>query len=265
MKKYLFLFLLSLTAIHGGAVDDSQPGNDVQKIYQARAFGQLPLHFEANRGQFDDGVEYFSRGNGFSLFLTANEAVFAIQPSESNESFKGIPNAKTPFHSPGPPVFLRFQLLDANPQSDVSASDPLPGETNYLIGNDPNRWRAHIPNYAKVHYSGVYPGIDLIYYGNQRKLEYDFVVHPGADPARIRFQFQGANGCAINESGDLVLHTPLGEWVQHKPLLYQLRDGKKQEIQGRYMIYEDHTIGFKVGDYDINRPLIIDPILSFST
>ncbi|TMI11754.1 MAG: hypothetical protein E6H40_03915, partial [Betaproteobacteria bacterium] len=132
-------------------------------------------------------------------------------------------------------------------------------------GKDPAKWRTNVPTYAKVHYRAVYPGIDLVYYGNQRQLEYDFVVAPGADPNRIVLGFQGAERLEINAEGELVLHAG-GEVIhQRVPVIYQEIDGVRTKIEGRYVLKDAHRVGFQVAAYDPSRPLVIDPTLVYST
>ena len=161
---------------------------------------------------------------------------------------------------------LRMKLRNANPAAKVTGEDELAGTSNYFIGNDPAKWRTKVPTYAKVKYEGIYPGIDLVYYGNQRQLEYDFIVAPGADPHRIAFDVRGAKRIRRDARGDLVLTMKMGEdeirW--HKPLVYQERNGTRQEIAAHYAITDTNRVGFELAKYDAGRPLYIDPLI-FST
>src|SRR2546427_1923700 len=133
------------------------------------------------------------------------------------------------------------------------------------MGSDPANWRTDVPTYAKVRYKNVYPGIDLIYYGTQRQLEYDFVVSPGADPKRIRLGFQGVDKLEVDAQGDLVLHTATGVIRQRKPVIYQEVEGARREIAGGYVLEGARRVGFRVAAYDARRPLVIDPALFYST
>ena len=137
--------------------------------------------------------------------------------------------------------------------------------SNYLTGNDPSQWHTNVSDFARVKLQGVYPGVDLIYHGNQGQLEYDFTVAPGADPGTIRLAFQGADSTTLNAQGDLVLHTAAGDVVEHAPVLYQEIGGMRQSVSGRYLIGADGQVGFAVGSYDTSEPLVIDPTLSYST
>ena len=151
-------------------------------------YGNLPLSFEANHGQSDSTVKFLSRGRGYSFFLTSNEAVLVLSRSEPDESQTASRVARAAVRARHrKSAVVRMTLVNANPQSQAAGHDALPGKSNYFIGNDPAKWRTNIPTYAKVKYEGVYPGMDLVYYGNQGQLEYDFIVAPGADPASSRF------------------------------------------------------------------------------
>ena len=209
-------------------------------------YGRLPLHFEENRGQVDLQVRFLARGPGYGLYLTSGEAVLALGAKDR--------------------AVLRMALVGANSNAQVSGLDELPGKANYFIGKDPAKWRTNVPTYAKVRYRGVYPGIDLVYYGNQRQLEYDFVVARGADPRRIALRFAGAEKLEIDGQGDLVLHLPQGNVRVKRPVVYQSVDGKRQEIDGRYVVRDEDRVGFQLAAYDSNKTLVIDPIvLSYST
>src|SRR2546430_4743264 len=171
----------------------------------SEAYGKLPLHFEANRGQTHRDVRFLARGAGYSLFLTPTEAVLTLikpEPLARQPAARGSSRPRGPVTG----VVLRMTLAGANPDPRVTGLEELPGKANYFIGNDPAKWRTNVPTYAKVRYREVYPGIDLVYYGNQRQLEYDFVVAPGADPKRIVLGFQGAERLEINAEGEFVLY-----------------------------------------------------------
>src|SRR5436309_1962128 len=219
----------------------------------SETYGKLPLHFEANRGQTHEDVRFLARGAGYSLYLTADEAVLVLT--------RPNPDATQPR---GRPVVVRMSLVGAAPKPLVSGLDELPGKANYLIGN-PAKWRTNVPTYAKVHYREVYPGMDLVYYGNQRQLEYDFVVSPRADPERIVLGFQGAERLEINAEGEFVLHAAGGAIRQRVPVIYQEIDGVRTKIEGRYVLKDAHRVGFQVAAYDPSRPLVIDPTLVYST
>ena len=174
----------------------------------ADPYGKLPLTFEANQGQTDAQVQFMSMRHGRTLFLTSTEAVLRT----------------------GPNVF-RMKLAGANPSSKAEGAEPRIARSNYFIGNDPEKWRISVPNYGRVRFAEVYPGIDLVYYGKDGQLEYDWILKPGADPSKIRLQFEGVNKMRVDARGDLVLETASGEIREKKPTVYQDR-----QIAGRYVI-----------------------------
>ena len=228
-------------------------------------YGRLPLHFEVNRGQAHEDVRFLSRGQGYSLYLTAGEAVLVLTTRPDGRPDSRISHAQRDAPTPATSAVLRMSLVGAAPKPFVSGLDELRGKANYFIGSDPAKWRTNVPTYAKVHYRDVYPGIDLLYYGNQRQLEYDFVVAPGADPNAIVLGFQGAERLEIDAQGELVLHSAGGAIRQRKPFIYQEIDGVRREIDGGYVLRGKNRVGFQVAAYDSTRPLVIDPVLVYST
>jgi hypothetical protein len=179
--------------------------------------------------------------------------------SAKSEAPSGAGHRPATDRTPG--TVLRMKLRHANPAAKVTGVDELPGTSNYFIGNDPTKWRTNVPTYAKVKYEGIYSGIDLVYYGNQRQLEYDFIVAPGADPRRIAFDVSGAKQIRRDACGDLVLKMSEGEIRWHKPVAYQDKDGTRQEIAAHYAITDKNRVAFELAKYDASRPLYIDPLI----
>jgi len=220
------------------------------------SYGRLPLGFEANSGQTDARVKFLSYGRGFSLFLADAEAVVVLKKPDRCRT-KSTPNESLSGNA------IRMQLLGANTTARVVGSEELPGKANYFIGNDPSKWRTNIPTYAKVKYEDVFPGIDLVYYGNQGQLEYDFIVSPGIEPSSIGMRFQTDHKLTIDGNGDLLLQAESVRF--QKPRIFQQSGNVKRDIDGRYDLGADNTIRFSVGDYDHSEPLVIDPVLVYST
>jgi hypothetical protein len=234
----------------------------------------MPLQFEANHGQVDAQVKFLSRGSGYTLFLTPTESVMVLRQREAPSQPGDIhdPQATT---EPAPikQSVVRMKLEGANPSPAIDGLEQLPGIVNYFIGNDPEKWRTKIPTYAKVQYKEAYPGIDLAYYGNQGKLEYDLIVAPGADPNQIKLAFEGASDIRVADSGDLLLTTALGEMRLQKPIVYQVENnGHKTLVAGKYILetqsaslHVSHTmsysVGFQLASYDHAKPVVIDPVL----
>ncbi|MBI1743495.1 SBBP repeat-containing protein [Candidatus Acetothermia bacterium] len=236
----------------------SQKDTDSQ-IQLARAYGKLPLSFEANQGQTDEQVSFLSQGKGYTLFLLRGEAVLALRKPTATE----IGQPKDQIDSAE--LIARMKLIGANDQTLPAGEEELPGKVNYFLGNDRTKWHMNIATYAKVKYQGVYTGVDLLYYGNQGQLEYDFVIAPGADPKRIILGFEGIKGFEVNEQGNLMLQIPGGQIELHQPLIYQEIDGMRHEISSGYALKNNHQIGFEVGPYDHSKTLVIDPTLVYST
>lgn len=233
------------------------------------AYGKLPLSFEENEGQTAREVRYVSHGSGYELFLTPEEAVVALQPP--------LPGNLSALHrvaylrslrqarQAGRMTVLRMGLEGANLEAKISGIDPLPGKVNYFLGNKPEHWRTNIPTYSRVKYAQVYPGVDLVFYGNQRNLEYDFVVAPGADPKAIALTLEGARKVGVDSKGDLILSLADGQVIFQKPVLYQNVRGQRKQIEGGYSLTGKQRVTFAVSEYDRSEPLIIDPVLNYST
>ena len=225
--------------------------------------GRLPLAFEVNRGQTDKRVRFLARGSGYGVFLTGQEAILALHASPARNS----PTLRNRLHQPSPPKtdVVQMQLLGADPSAEPHGAEQLSGTVNYFRGNDPSRWQSGVPTFAKVQFTGVYPGVDLVYYGNQGQLEYDFVVAPNANPKNIRLHFAGADKLQLAPAGDLAVRAKNGRIVFHRPTVYQEEDGRRHPVDGRFKLLADNSVGFALGDYDHDRALVIDPVLVYST
>lgn len=262
---YLLLMLIMLPFAQAQITSAPSVATN-RSVVPAAEYGQLGLSFEANRGQTDDHVRFLSRGDGYSLFLTGNEAVLALHKPEWAR-----PGSRQPDTNPArmptsiATDVVRMKLEGGSQAASVYGEDRLPGTVNYFIGNNPTKWHNNVPTYRKVRYAGVYPGIDLIYYGNQRQLEYDFVVAPEADPGSIRLHFDGAKNLKVDAKGNLRIIAPNGTIVFHKPVLYQEKYGLHEPVEGRFIQKAGNFISFAAGAYDRSRPLIIDPTLVYST
>jgi hypothetical protein len=217
--------------------------------------GQLPLMFEPNQGQADSSIRFLARGAGYGLYLDPAGATLSFATASPRNGQAG---SRREAH-------LRMNLAGSNPVAVATGSELLPGKTNYLIGNDPKKWHTDIPQFAQVRYASVYPGIDLVFYGNQGRLEYDFRVAPGADPRQAMLQFEGAGKVEVR-GGDLVFVGGNASGLRLQvPQIYQRDGDRKQPVAGHFTLRGGNRVGFAVGEYDRSRELIIDPILDFST
>jgi len=224
------------------------------------SYALLPLSFELNQGQTDASVRFLARGQGYSLFLTADEAVLALASG-------GRASVATAAKDQGPrtAAVLRMKFLGANPNAVVAGLDELPGKSNYFIGRDPRGWHTGVPTYAQVRYQDLYQGMDAIFYGRQGELEYDLVVRPGMDPGQVRFQVQGAETARLNEAGELVLAARGEEALLRRPRAYQGTGADRREVAVRYVNRGKNEFGFEVGRYQRHERLTIDPVLSYAT
>src|SRR3989442_1273070 len=267
VKGMVLLLALALASCApASATRPSTESPQATKPQVLAAYGKLPLSFEANQGQTEPQVKFLSRGSGYTLFLTSTEAVLVLREGASARNVVGgLPAAKRERGEALSGTVLRMRFVGANPAPAVAGVGELPGKSNYFVGNEPKKWRANVLTYAKVEYRDVYPGVNLVYYGNQRQLEHDFVVSPGADPKAITLAFEGMDGVAIDGLGDLVLRADGGGVRLRKPFVYQEQDGQRAVIPTRYVLKAERQVAFEVAAYDATKPLIIDPVLAYST
>jgi beta-propeller repeat-containing protein len=209
----------------------------------AATFGSLPLYFEA--------------GSAGQFLAHGRDAIFSVSPTGAQFALRE--NADAPARA------AQMQFIGANPQAQICGDSGLPGKINYLTGNNPAQWRSNVPTFAKVRVGEIYPGINLVYYGSQQQLEYDFTIAAGANPGSIAIHFDGADKISVNAQGGLVLKLGDREILQPKPLVYQTVGGARKEISSGYEILNAHEVAFAVGNYDRALPLVIDPVLGYST
>jgi hypothetical protein len=226
------------------------------------AYVALPLRFEPNVGQADDGVTFLSRGHGYTMLMTRTGAVLKLGgPAERPPRPSGHPASK-----PAEQARIGLTFAGANPDPVVAGRGRLESVSNYLLGSDPDRWFSGVPNYARVSYRNLYDGVSLEYYANRTgELEFDLTLAPGVDPDRIRLSYSGADELRIDPSGALVLRAGDAQIRQAPPVVYQWVDGVKREVQGRYVVRGASQVGFVLATYDRSIPLVIDPVITYST
>jgi hypothetical protein len=303
------VFMLCLGA--GFIVQRGQVRNEPRKVEAgagptgnpALSYGNLPLSFEINQGQTDKSVKFLSHGRGYGLFLTGDEAVLTLRGQSS--VVRGLASSQSRIHNslqrnPNSEArtrdaVLRMKLVGANANAAVAGGNQLPGKVNYFIGNDPKKWRANVPTYARVRYRNVYPGIDLVYYGNHLgQLEYDFLVAQAADPNLINLSIEGHGDAPmrIGNDGDLIVHLNGGEVRFRKPVAFQVQSTANSQgstvggefgqsnmlhaqlttdhelrtpVDAHYVLTASNQVRFAVGPYDRTKPVVIDPVLAYST
>jgi hypothetical protein len=222
-----------------------------------QSYMQQRLSFQPNVGQTDKRVQYLSQGEGYALFLTPTDAVLKLTTPPSRDLRGQV--------TPGQYATLEMVTVGGNTTATTAGLEPESSHTNYIIGNDPKNWHSNVANFARVKYAGIYPGIDLTYYGNHSQLEYDFVVAPGADPNAIKIAFKGMEKIHLDAQGALQIETAAGPVQLEQPVMYQENaDGSREIVQGKYELAKNE-VHFVAGSYDKSKPLVIDPILGFST
>jgi hypothetical protein len=236
-------------AAAGGKPASALPAAAAKAAPAQGGLSKVSLFFEKNLGQSDAAVKFLARAAGYNFYLTATEAVVVLPPADPGKAA----------------VVVRMKLKGGSARSAPRGENVLPGHTSYMYGNDPKRWQIGVEQYAKVRFSRVYPGIDMVFYGMKGKVEHDFIVAPGANPGRILMGFEGAESVWLDNQGNLVLSVPGGTVIYKAPALYQTIGGKRVAVQGRFMLAGDKHVRFIVGAYDKSKTLVIDPQLVYST
>ncbi len=255
--RHLFgLFIIAGSLVSGQVL--AQPGTSLKGKPLSSA---LPFYFEVNQGQVPGNVKFITRTGGYYLYLGPSAAVLALRTERKskNSSTEFEASSLSEYH------FIQTKFVGANPDVKMIGLDKQPGKTNYLIGNNKKEWVTDIPHYAKVKYENLYPGIDLVYYMGDSGLEYDFIVHPGADPDQIQLKFNNVSKSKIDKTGNLLLEIADLELKQHKPISYQLAGTDRIKIAGDYKKLKNNTIGFDIASYDKSKTLIIDPVIDYSS
>jgi len=243
-----FLFSLASLGMAANRTDTDRVREEV-KAQALVNYAKLPLSFEENRGQAGAPFKFLSHGNDYSILLAPSKVLVNLQSAGNGRHQSSI----------------GMSFAGAKSAPVIAGGEPQRAVSSYFIGNDPAKWVAGAPNFARVHYRELYPGVDLAFYGNQGQLEYDFVVAPGAKPEAIRLQFEGVDGMHLNRAGDLILNAANGEIQQHKPIVYQDGAHGRHTVEGRYVIQAHNRVAFEIAGYDHHKPLVIDPILTFGT
>ena len=250
-KSVSFAVILAflLTGIAMAEIPDpTQATRRTQEQAIKASFAKLPLSFIKNEGQMDETVLFYEHGRGHTTAFTKEGVSLSLMKAEegkkgTSETVTLIPVGASPF--------------------TIEALDRKEAKVHYFIGKDPKRWKTDIPTYGAVLYKNLYPGIDMKFYGSNSQLEYDIIVFPGADPSKVRLSYKGIKKLTHTPQGELEIVLEGGSIFQKKPSLYQTVEGKRTEIEGAFVLLDATTYGFKVGAYDKDRPLIIDPALAY--
>ncbi len=237
----------------------ARPATPLSVREESQRFLQMPLDFEANHGQAPNEFKFVAHGPNYALGISA--AGMALTTHRQKPVAAPAQNP-TPWET-ADASDLELLLAGADSKSEISGLDAQPGRSNYFIGNDPAKWHTNVPHFSRVRVAAVYPGIDLVFYGNRQQLEYDFAVAPGADPDRIRLEARGAQSVRIDGDGNALLHTEAGDVELKRPEAYQEVAGVRQAVKSAYRLIKGHELAFEVGAYDRSRALTIDPVLEY--
>ncbi|MBX7220578.1 MAG: SBBP repeat-containing protein [Blastocatellia bacterium] len=250
---------ISFSSIAVQAENHTTPARTIPSASQIQTrFANLPLAFERNQGQFDTRLRYVARSKNFIIGLTESEVVAAL-PGAGPEG------------SENPPAVVRMRFQGGSSVSTVTAENPLLGTVNYLVGNQPSDWQRNVPTFGTVRLKNLYPGVDLLAHGTGKQFKYDLELQPGSEPKRISLVLEGVESAALEASGDVVLRVPGGEIRHHKPVIYQEVNGQRRTIAGRYLLKSAPRagaaveLGFEIGAFETSVPLVIDPVISYST
>ncbi len=265
IARVILSSMLIATAAFAQQISGRLP--NVSKTLKAESnsnYTRLSSIFEANQGQVDSQVKFMFRGQGYTAFLTSGSIVLSLLPTNFATISKdgNAPSIDVP---PVSTTTMQLRLIGAAPSPAVVGEGQQSGRVNYFIGKDPTKWRTNVPTYAKVRYKNVYPGIDLVYYGSGRQIECDFVVSAGANPDRIQIEVTGTNEIGVDTAGNLSLKTNGGEMHFKKPAVYQESKDGRLIVDGRYVVSDPTHFSFHVARYDPTKPLVIDPVLVYSS
>jgi hypothetical protein len=254
----VFLFLATTAGVRAAHPPAAERG-------RLDFLANAPLYFEANHGQADASAPFIARGNDCVVLLSPDAATVVLRQADPTGEQTSDPLDRLET-KPNSTRTVRIALQNANHGGHMTGLEPMPGKANYFIGNDPAGWRTGVPLFGRVQVDEVYPGIRAVYYADESaRLEYDFVLQPNARPGLISLRIEGADQVRVDANGDLVLKIGGDEIRQHRPVIYQNVAGVRKQIAGGYCLTGKATAGFRIGEYDRNLPLIIDPSLTFST
>ncbi|MFW9929221.1 MAG: SBBP repeat-containing protein, partial [Candidatus Thorarchaeota archaeon] len=250
---FLIILLITITTFsvlnEYPVVTPSENKNISTNLFSINDYSKLPIYFEPNHGQVDNYVDFISRTNDYTLLLSQSEVTLMLLNSKGKTKNKKI----------------NFKILGSNPDSKIHGMGKEQGTTNYFLGADEKNWTTGVPNYSKVLCEDIYTGINLVYYGNKHSLEFDFIVAPGIDPGSIKLGFEGTNEISIDTKGNLILKADGGDVKLKSPIMYQEHNNIRNIIDGKFKLDDESIVSFKIDDYDTGIPLIIDPILVYST
>ncbi len=254
LLSYVFMILLVLSISQTASANDDQ-----SSIQLTKNLASNKLSFTANHGQWDENLKFQANAGGATIWFSTDCAFYQFTRTAESSSDDKQPK----FYET---MMIKAKFVGAKQNAQMVGVDMIDYKCNYFIGNDKSKWATDVPNYRAVMYEEIYDGIDLKYYGNGKQMEYDFIVSPGADFSQIKIQYEGAESVEVNENGQLVVTTIWGEVVEQRPVIYQLAHNNRIPIEGKYILQDENSFGFELSaDYNSDLPLVIDPVLTYST
>ncbi len=245
---------------------------DAPSVEQARKqYGAMPLYFTENQGQWDDRIKFRANAGRATMWFGADGAYYQfnrIVESADSDPASDLDESIALLNTQSDSIevlMIKANFVGAKSNPEMVGVDMTDYKVNYFIGNDESKWRTDVPNYTAVRYMEIYSGIDLKYYGNNKQMEYDFIVSPGADFTQIEIQYEGAESVSVSNEGELIVTTKWGEVVEQRPVVYQLQNDRRIPVEGAYKLHGDRSFGFELSDYNHDLPVVIDPVLSYST
>jgi len=270
MRKILYL-LIGVGIILSSAQAAEQPIVKSNTPIAIKRLDHQPLAFTKNMGQWDDRVQFRANAAGATMWYTTDGVYYQFTRHIPTESTSQDDDLHMPYDRADQEpdsieqLMIKVSFVGANPNPVITGDNLMEYKCNYFIGNDPDEWHTDVPNYKSVIFKDVYAGIDLKYFGNGKQMEYDFIVEPGADFSQIKVQYDGAESVSVNDNGELVVTTMWGEVVEHKPVIYQIESNSRVAIVGEYSLKGANAFGYELSGYNPALPLVIDPVLSYST
>jgi len=250
---------------------DNMVNSQRQNVKVMRNYTSMPMAFTENQGQWDESVFFRADAGRATMWFTCEGAYYQFTRRIENKHVEDVLNPldyDPAFNEPDSveTMMIKASLVGANPNPIISGEDMMGYKCNYFIGNNPDNWRSDVPNYEAIIFQGIYPGIDLKYYGTGQQMEYDFIVSPGADPSQICVRYDGGNSVLVNDNGELEVATDWGTVIEHKPRVYQILDDEFIPLDGAYTLRDNNTFGFEFENgYNTEYALVIDPVMSYST
>lgn len=278
MKRLLVVLVCLSSVMVGGDHSLTAAVNPTTKPAVITGLVSMPLAFTENQGQWDERVLFRANAGGTTMWLTENGVYYQFTrlirrkvPSQDDLTryarrcrLQSGPHAHVPDSIEH--LLFRASLISANLHPQVVGDAMLEHKCNYYLGDDPNKWRAGVLNHRSIHYKDIYSGIDLKYYGNGAQMEYDFIISPGADPSQIQVRYEGVECLSVNEAGELIVQNKWGAVTEQRPVVYQIKGDSQMTLWGEYTLLTGNSFSIKVSDsYDPRLPLIIDPVLTYST